>query len=104
MAEKSETKDKISLIGYDPVQTPEEIIAADKDNDRREAFKEAYKKAMSYAPIFLEQKRKPKPASSSGGKGFSQEIKITPENVKIETKGEASLEEKEEEKGRERED
>lgn len=101
MTGKKETKEKISLIGYDPVQTPEEIIASDKDSARREAFKEAYRKAMSYAPIFLDQKKKPKPSSSSGGKGFSQEIKITPENVKIETKEETSLEE---EKGRERED
>lgn len=102
MAGKNKTKEKVSLIGYDPVQTKEEIIAADKDSARREAFKEAYRKVMSYAPIFLDKKKKPKPASSSGGKSFSQEIKITPENVKIETKGEVSLEE--EEKGREREE
>lgn len=97
-----EAKDKVSLFGYDPTETPEEIIDADKDIDRKEAFKEAYKKVMQIIPdYFINKKKKNGTASSGGGKGFSQNIIVTPENVKLETNKEIVQEEKEQEKERE---
>lgn len=101
MSESKETNDKMSLTGFDPVETPEEIIASDKDSERREAFKEAYKKAMTIVPNYFLMPKKRKPNSGSSGGGFSQEIKITPESIKVETKGENSFEGKEEQKQKE---
>lgn len=101
MSDNKETKDKMSLTGYDPVETPEEIIAADKDIERKEAFKEAYKIAMTIVPNYFLTKKKRKPNSSGTGGGFSQEIKITPESIKVETKGENSFKGKEEQKQKE---
>lgn len=101
MPESKETNDKMSLTGFDPVETPEEIIAADKNSERREAFKEAYKKAMIIVPNYFLSPKKRKPNSSGTGGGFSQEIKITPESIKVETKGENVIQGKEEEKQKE---
>ena len=47
------SKDKVSLFGYNPTETPEEIIASDKDEKRKEAFKEAYKKVMQIIPSYF---------------------------------------------------
>ena len=73
-------KRKITFLGNDGVQDPEMIIDSDKNNDRKNAFREAYKRAMQIVPdYFMKKKRKP-----SGG--FSQSVIITPEEVKVETK------------------
>ncbi|MDE5831065.1 MAG: hypothetical protein K2H53_05540 [Clostridia bacterium] len=104
MAKDKESEGKVSLFGYDPMQTPEEIIDADKDIDRKEAFNETEKRVMAIIPRYFSDQKKRKPtssSSSSGGKGFSQEIKITPDNIKVETKGENSLEGRDEERERE---
>ncbi len=101
MQVSKETKDKMSLTGFDPVETPEEIIASDKDNNRREAFREAYKKAMTIVPNYFLTPKKRKPNSGGTGGGFSQEIKITPESIKVETKGENAIDTKEEQKQKE---
>lgn len=99
------SKDKVSLFGYNPTETPEEIIASDKDEKRKEAFKEAYKKVMQIIPsYFLEKKKKKNGGATSGGKGFTQNIIVTPENVKLETKGEKHQEEHQKEEDREREE
>ena len=85
MAEKKQDKQKVSLLGFDPTETPEEIIDGDKNNDRKEAFKEAYKKVMQIIPdYFMTQRKKRKSSGSSGG--FTQNIIVTPEVAKIETK------------------
>lgn len=98
-----ESKDKLSLFGYDPTETPEEIIDADKDIDRKEAFREAYKKVMQIIPdYFINKKRKKNSTSSnSGGRGFTQNIIVTPENVKVETNKDIVQEEKEQDRERE---
>ncbi len=101
MPKNKETKDKISFTGFDPVETPEEIIAADKNTQRREAFKEAYKIAMTIVPNYFLTLKKHKPNSGGTGGGFSQEIKITPESIKVETKGENVTKGKEEQKQKE---
>lgn len=101
MAKEKEGKNKVSLLSYDPVETPEEIIDKDKDIDRRAAFRDAYKKVMSIIPeYFIKQTRKRKPGTSGGGTSFTQNIIITPENTKVETK-EISENQREEEKERE---
>ena len=98
---KEKQKNKVTLLGYDPVETPEEIIEKDKDQDRNKAFRESYKRVMQIIPdYFLEQrrKRKRKNGTTGGGTSFTQNIVITPENVKIETteKGEQVQEEEKE--------
>lgn len=101
MAKENKQKSKVTLLGYDPVETPEEVMDKDKDTARKEAFKESYKRVMQIIPdYFLEQRKKRKNGSTGGGTSFTQNIVITPENVKIETmeKGEAD---KQEEKERE---
>ncbi len=96
-----EEKSKVTLLGYDPVETAEEIIDGDKDIDRKTAFKEAYKIVMQIIPeYFIKQKRKRKPGTSGGGTSFTQNIIITPENTKIET-NEIGEKQAEEEKERE---
>lgn len=101
MAKENKQKSKVTLLGYDPVETPEEVMDKDKDTARKEAFKESYKRVMQIIPdYFLEQRKKRKNGSTGGGTSFTQNIVITPENVKIETmeKGETD---KQEEKERE---
>ena len=100
MSKEKENKSKVSLFGFDPVETPDEIINADTNTDRKEAFKEAYKRVMQIIPeFFMSQKKKKKGTGSSGG--FTQSIVITPENVKVET---TEIEKPEEQKETERED
>lgn len=95
-------KDKVSLLGYDPIETPEEIISSDKNSDRKDAFKEAYKVVMKIIPdYFLTKKQKKTSTSSSGGNSFTQNIIVTSENVKIETNEKVNFEEKNEERERE---
>ena len=43
-------KEKVSFLGSDEIETPDEIISTDKDNERKAAFKEAYKKVMQIVP------------------------------------------------------
>lgn len=85
---------RISLTGYDPVESPENVIAADKNSERKKAFSETYKRVMQIIPeYFLTHKNKRNGSSgTSGGNSFTQNIVVTQENVKIETSG---LEEKE---------
>jgi len=97
-----EKKEKISLTGYNPVETPEEIIASDKDTNRREAFQKAYKVIANIIPgYFLEQRKKKNATSGGGGTAFTQSIVVTPEKVTLETKENAKTEEKQEERERE---
>lgn len=99
MSKSKKSKDRLNLVGYDPVESPEEIISSDKNIDRKDAFKEAYKKVMMIVPEYFIKKTKKKKAgsSSSGGNSFTQNIVITPENVKLETKeNEVSIEREEE--------
>lgn len=98
-----EKKEKISLTSYNPVETPEEIIASDKDTNRREAFQKAYKVIANIIPGYFLEQRKKKNATSggSGGTAFTQSIVVTPEKVTLETKENTKTEEKQEERERE---
>ena len=79
-------KNKVSFIGYDPVESPEIIISSDKNNERKKAFADSYKRVMQIIPeYFIMQRKKRKNGSSSGGNSFTQNIIVTPENAKIET-------------------
>lgn len=101
MAQSKKKSKKVHLLSYDPIETPEEIIAADKDQNRREAFRETYKRIAKIIPGYFmaEQNRRRKP-TSGGGTSFSQKISITPEKTTLETK-EVVNEERQEEKERE---
>lgn len=103
MANKKKSNEKISFLGFDPVETPEEIIDKDSDIDRKKAFRDSYKVVMQrFADLFVNPKRKKTSTSgSTGGKAFTQNIIVTPEQVKIETNKESMQEEKQEEKERE---
>lgn len=102
MAQGKKKGKKVNLLSYDPVETPEEIMDKDKNTARKEAFKESYKKVMQIIPdYFLEQRRKRKNSTTGGGTSFTQNIVITPENVKIET---MEKEEKESQEEKEREE
>ena len=97
----NKNKEKISLTSYDPVESPEEIIEKDKDTDRKEAFRETYKRIMKIIPdYFLEQRKKRKNATS-GGTAFSQSIVVTPEKVTLQTKEVEKKEQIQEERERE---
>ena len=96
----SKKKEKISLTSYDPVESPEEIIAADKDTKRREAFQKAYKVIANIIPGYFLEQRKKKNATSGGGTAFSQSIVVTPEKVTLETKENAPKEQIQEERER----
>lgn len=78
-------KRKITFLGNDGVQDPEMIIDSDKNDDRKKAFHEAYKRAMQIVPEYFMARKKRKNGSASSG-GFSQSIIVTPENIKVETK------------------
>ena len=93
MTEKK--KEKIRLTSYDPIEDPEEIIQADKDLNRKNAFANAYKTIMGIIPEYFLKQRKKHKNSTSGGSGFSQSIVVTPEKVTLETK---EIAEKQEEK------
>ena len=96
-----EKKEKMSLTSYDPVETPEEIIASDKDTKRREAFQKAYKVIANIIPGYFLEQRKKKNTTSGGGTSFTQSIVVTPEKVTVETKEAHQTEEKQEERERE---
>ena len=96
-----DNKRKITFLGNDGVQDPEMIIASDRNDDRKNAFREAYKIAMQIVPHYFMTRKKRKNGSTSSG-GFSQSIIVTPENVKVETK--EAQQEVTEEKEIERED
>lgn len=101
MSKGKKSKDRLNLVGYDPVESPEEIIGADKNIDRKEAFKQAYVKVMMIVPeYFINKKKKKKNGAggSSGGNSFTQNIVVTPENVKLETKETVTEQEREEER------
>lgn len=102
MAQSKKKSNKVHLLSYDPVETPEEIIAADKDIKRKEAFQETYKRIAKIIPEYFTTKKR-KNTTSGGGTArspFSQNIVVTPEKVTLETK-EVVQEEKQEEKERE---
>ncbi len=101
MAKEKNEKVKNTLFGSDEVVDAEIVIASDKDTNRQNAFKEAYKKVMQIVPNYFLTPKKRK-ATTSGG--FSQSIVVTPENAKIETKENVQNENAKEEKGRERDD
>lgn len=94
---------KITLLGCDNVETAREVIESDKNTARKKAFLDAYEKTKLIVPdLFIKNQRKKKNGSSnSGGKGFSQEIIVTPEKVNLETKETKTIET---EHDRERED
>ncbi len=85
MAEEKK-KDKATLFGFDPVETPEEVINADKDIERKEAFKETYKRIAKIIPEYFMSQRKKRKNATSGGTAFSQNIVVTPEKATIQTK------------------
>lgn len=101
-AKKSKAKRKeMTFLGYDPVEEPETVIANDKDENRKEAFKEAYKKVMLIIPEYFVSKKKKRKNTTAGGSQFTQNILVTPENAKIETKKieDKGLEHEERERG-----
>lgn len=100
MSKGKKSKDKLNLVGYDPVESPEEIIGSDKNIDRREAFRETYKRVMMIVPeYFIKKKKKKAGSTSSGGNSFTQNIVVTTENVKLETReNEVTSQEREEER------
>lgn len=106
MSKEKGTKKKVSFLGYDPIETPEEIINTDKNVDRRDAFKEAYKVVMKIIPEYFLTKRKKRKAGSgaSGGNSFTQNIIVTTENVKIETNEKIINQDQKDEKDIEREE
>lgn len=96
------TSDKMSFFGSDNVESPKEIIDADKDTDRKAAFKDAYKRNMQIIPgYFTKKKPKGSTSESSGGKSFTQNIIVTQEGVNLETNKNVEIELDEE---KERED
>jgi len=101
---KEKGKDRVSLTEYDPVEDPEDVIAQDKDVERKEAFKKTYETIAKIVPNYFMEQRKKRKKTSSGGTAFSQNIIVTPEKVTVQTnevKAEGSKEVKEEkEKGR----
>ena len=100
MAKEEKTIEKISLLGYYPIETAEEVIDADKDVERKEAFKETYKRIMKIIPdYFISMQKRRKTGTSSSG-GFTQSIIVTQENAKIETKEETKKEVQKQEKER----
>lgn len=96
-----DNKRKVTFLGNDGVQDPEMIIDSDKNDNRKKAFHEAYKRAMQIVPDYFMVRRKRKAGSTASG-GFSQNIIVTPENVKVETR--ETEQEVTEDKDRERED
>lgn len=85
-------KEKNRMKFFDPdfVESTREIIDSDKNNERKLAFAESYKKIMQIIPgYFLKKKNKPG-SSSSGGNNFvksiAQNIIVTNEKVELETK------------------
>ncbi len=101
MAKEKRGKEKVSLVGYDPVESPEEIIDADKDTNRKEAFKETYKRIATIIPEYFMSMRKKRKNSGAGGNAFSQNIVVTPDKVTLQTKEVSKTEEKVEERERE---
>lgn len=79
-------KKKTTLLGFDPVETPEEVIEADKDIERKEAFKETYKRIAKIIPEYFMTQKKKRKNSTSGGTAFSQNIVVTPDKVTLQTK------------------
>ena len=102
--EEKEKENKVSFLGFDPVETPEEVINADKDVERREAFKETYKRIAKIIPEYFMSQRKKRKNTTSGGKAFSQNIIVTPDKATIQTKevgNEENAKSQEQEKERE---
>lgn len=103
MAQSKKKSKKVHLLSYDPVETPEEIIAADKDQKRKEAFQETYKRIAKIIPEYFKTQSNKRKNSTSGGTArspFSQNIVVTTEKATLETK-EVVQEEKQEERERE---
>ena len=99
---KREKENKVGLLKYDPVETPEEIISSDKDSNRKKAFAETYQRIAKIIPEYFMTQRKKRKAGGSGGTAFSQNIVVTPDKVSVQTNEVKQVEvEKEEEKERE---
>lgn len=97
-----QTRDQMSFFDSDNIETAQEIIDADKNNNRKVAFNEAYKKVMQIIPeYFLKKKKKNSGTGDSGGTSFTQNIIVTTQNVKLETN---QISEEQVEEDRERED
>ena len=89
MSQKNNKKRrKENLLTFDlTVETPEDIIAADKDENRKNAFKEAYKVIANIIPeYFITRRKKRNNSSSSGGTAFSQNIVVTADKASVQTK------------------
>ena len=89
MSQKNNKKRrKENLLTFDlTVETPEDIIAADKDENRKNAFKEAYKVIANIIPeYFIKRRKKRNNSSSSGGTAFSQNIVVTADKATVQTK------------------
>ena len=88
MSQKNNKKRrKENLLTYElTVEDPEEIIATDKDENRKNAFKEAYKVIANIIPEYFITQRKKRKNSSSGGTAFSQNIVVTADKATVQTK------------------
>lgn len=89
MSQKNNKKRrKENLLTFDlTVENPEDIIAADKDENRKNAFKEAYKVIANIIPeYFITRRKKRNNSSSSGGTAFSQNIVVTADKATVQTK------------------
>lgn len=88
MSEKNNKKRrKENLLTYDlTVENPEDIIAADKDENRKHAFQEAYKTIAKIIPGYFTTQGNKRKKPSSGGTAFSQNIVITADKTTLQTK------------------
>ncbi len=101
---KDKKAEKMSVFGSDNVSSAEEIIAADKNVNRQKDFREAYQRIkLRFPHLFLEPKSKKNGNATSGG-SFTQNIIVTSEKVKVETKEVTNKEATMEDKDRERDD
>lgn len=84
---KNKEKRKENLLTFDTsVEDAEDIIAADKDIERRTAFQEAYKRIAKIIPEYFLAQRKKRKNGATGGTAFSQNIVVAPDKVTLQTK------------------
>lgn len=101
---KKKKENKVNLLTYDPVETPEEIIKEDKNLERKKAFLDTYQRIARIIPeYFISQKKKKKGSANSGGTAFSQNIVVTPDKVTVQTQEIKEQEKQEEREEKERE-
>ena len=100
---KQKKEEKVGLLKYDPVETPEEIISEDKDTERKKAFLETYQRIAKIIPEYFMSQRKKRKNATSGGTSFTQNIVVTPDKVTLQTNELKQEEHQKEEEKEERE-